>query len=397
MKLNDFAIKAAIKEAKISKKTLKKFDGDGLYLEITPKGRGRWRFKYRFDGKEKLISLGLYPEISLADARDRRFENRKLVAHGINPSERRKAETASQSGSDTFNALAEEWFMRTKHIWSENHAYQTHRRLERDILPWLGKRPISEITVAEMLKVLRRVEDRGALETAHRIKSVCSQVFKYAISSERADRDPTQDLKLTPMKKKHHASITDPKKIGVLLNEIDDYEGQFITRCALKLAPLTFVRPGELRHAEWSEFNFETGEWRIPAEKMKARKIHIVPLSKQAIKVLEELRPYTGDGKYLFPSIRTPKRPMSNNAVTGALRRMGYSSEEMTGHGFRSMASTLLNEQGYNWDAIERQLAHSENNKVRAAYNYADYLPERKTMMQEWADYLEKLKTNSSK
>jgi len=273
------------------------------------------------------------------------------------------------------------------------HGERILRRLEVDIFPWIGKRPISEIMAPEILAALRRIENRGAIETAHRAHQNVSQVFRYAIATGRAERDPSADLRgaLEPVKKRHLASITDPKAIGDLLRAINDYKGFFVTKCALRLAPLVFVRPGELRKAEWKEINFENAEWRIPAEKMKMRSVHIVPLSMQAIAILKEVESLTGHGKYVFTGVRTIHRPMSENTVTGALRRLGYTSDEMTGHGFRSMASTLLNEQGWNRDAIERQLAHSERNDIRAAYNYAEYLPERRKMMQYWADYLDGL------
>lgn len=262
----------------------------------------------------------------------------------------------------------------------------------------MGRSNIAEITPPELLKHLRRIESRGAIETAHRVKGCCGQVFRYAVATGRAERDITQDLRdaLTPAKVNHHATILEPKKIGALLKTIDEYEGYFVTKCAMRLAPLTFVRPGELRHAEWSEIDLEKSQWKIPANKMKARVTHIVPLSKQAKQVVEDIYPLTGRSKYVFPSPRSDHRPLSNNAVTGALRRMGYSNEEMTGHGFRSMASTLLNELGWKWDAIERQLAHSERNSVRAAYNYAEYLPERSQMMQAWADFLDQCKEKTN-
>jgi integrase len=271
-------------------------------------------------------------------------------------------------------------------------------RLEQNIFPWIGRRPITEVTAPELLSALRRIEARGANETAHRILKICGQVFRYAIVTGRGERDLSGDLRgaLSPVRKKHHASITDPTQVAKLLRAIDGYEGFFVTKCALKLAPLFFVRPGELRRAEWSEFDFEKVEWRIPAEKMKMRQLHIVPLSTQAIAILQELHALTGNGKYLFPGVRTLKRPMSENTVLGALRRLGYTTDEMTGHGFRSMASTLLNEQAWNRDAIERQLAHGERNNIRVAYNYAEYLPERRKMMQHWADYLDEL-TNYGK
>jgi integrase len=265
------------------------------------------------------------------------------------------------------------------------------------VFPWLGSRPIKAITAPELLSVLRKIDSRGANETAHRALQVCGRVFRYAIATGRADRDPSRDLSgaLAPIQEKHFASITEPLAVGQLLRAIDAYKGAFVTRCALRLAPLVFVRPGELRAAQWAEFDFDKAEWRIPATRMKARVQHIVPLSTQAIAILRELQPLTGRFPFAFPSVRSRFRAMSENAVTGALRRMGYIGQDMTGHGFRSMASTLLNEQGWNRDAIERQLAHGERDAVRAAYNYAEHLPERRRMMQAWADYLEKLKNAS--
>jgi integrase len=302
-----------------------------------------------------------------------------------------------QAAENSFQLVALEWYAKFSTKWVASHGDRTLRRLEKDVFPWIGNRPICEIKAPELLTVLRRIENRGAIETAHRIHQICEQVFRYAIATGKAERDISSDLRgaLPPTRKRHHATIVEPKKIAELLKAIQSYEGYFVTKCALQLAPLFFVRPGELRKAEWSEFNFETAEWRIPAEKMKMRATHIVLLCAQAISILRELETLTGNSQYVFPSIRTLRRPMSDNTVLGALRRLGYSKDEMTGHGFRSMASTLLNEQGWNRDAIERQLAHAERNNIRAAYNYAEYLPERRKMMQHWADYLDTL-TNSS-
>ena len=389
----------SVKQAKPTKKTRKLFDGQGLFLEIKPNGSKLWRHKFYFEGKEKLLSLGTYPEISLADAREAHREARILIAKGVNPSDARQAQREAKSDVNSFEAIAREWHTKNIGKWTEKHGEQIIRRLELNVFPWLGKVGIQKITPPELLKVMRRMEDRGAHETAHRVLSSCGQVFRYAIATGRAELDISQHLRgaLTPTRAKHLASITEPAKIGELLRAIDAYEGTFVVKSALQLAPLVFVRPKELRMAEWSEIDIEKAEWHIPAEKMKARQKHIVPLSRQAIAVIEELRPLTGQGaaaKYLFPSPRTLARPMSDNAVLSALRRMGYSKDEMTGHGFRSMASTRLNEMGYNRDHIERQLAHSEGNSVRAAYNYADYLEQRKVMMQEWADYLDELKAN---
>ena len=387
-----------IKNAKPKSKLYKLSDARGLCLEVTPKGSKRWRLRYRFGNKEQMISLGIYPDVSLKKAREKLLEAKTLLGKGINPSRVRLKEKENQQGLESFQSVATEWFEKNKHTWDEEHAFRIYRRLEVNIFPWLGSLKISEITPPELLRNLRRIESRGAIETAHRVKGICGQVFRYAVATGQAERDITQDLRnaLTPTKVEHHASITDPKKIGSLLRNIDGYEGYFVTKCALKFAPLTFVRPGELRHAEWSEIDLEKSQWKIPGEKMKAKTNHIVPLSKQAKEVLEEIRPLTGNSRYIFPSVRGIHQPMSNNAVTAALRRMGYTTEEMTGHGFRSMASTLLNEQGWKWDAIERQLAHSERNNVRAAYNYAEYLPERTEMMQAWADFLDECKEKSN-
>jgi len=388
-----------VKNAKPREKAYKLADEKGLYLYIKPNGSKAWRLKYRFLGKEKTLSIGLYPDVSLSDARNARDNARKQLADKIDPGLAKQVSkrSAREAAENSFEVIAREWFIKYSSKWSPSHGEKILRRLEKDIFPWIGKRPIAEITAPELLSVLRRMENRGAIETAHRASQNCGQVFRYAIATGRAERDPSADLKgaIPPAKKKHHASIIKPGAIGELLRAIDGYQGHFVTQCALRLAPLVFVRPGELRHAEWSEFNLAIGEWRIPAEKMKMRIMHIVPLSKQAIEILRELRSLTGDGKYLFPSVRGSKRPMSENTVLGALRRLGYTGNEMTGHGFRSMASTLLNEQGWNPDAIERQLAHGERNTVRAAYNYAEYLPERKKMMQEWADYLGELTANN--
>jgi integrase len=385
----------SIKNARAVDKPLKLFDGGGLYLLVNPNGSRWWRFKYRYLGKEKLLSFGTYPDISLKDARDRRDEARKQRAADIDPGEHRKAmkTTLAVRGENSFEIVAREWFAKYSPNWAAGHSDKIIRRLERDIFPWLGGRPIAEIAAPELLATLRRIESRGAIETAHRAQQNCSQVFRYAVATGRAERDSTADLRgaLTPVKERHHASITDPKRVGELMRAIDGYRGSFITKCALRLAPLVFVRPGELRKAEWVEFDLDGAEWRIPAARMKAREQHIVPLAKQAVSILQDLHALTGDKQHVFPGVRTKGRAMSENTVNAALRRLGYAKDEMTGHGFRSMASTLLNEQGWHRDAIERQLAHAERNNVRAAYNFAEHLPERRKMMQAWADYLDKL------
>ncbi len=389
-----------VKNAKPREKAYKLADGRGLYVLVNPNGSKLWKLKYRFAGIEKKLSLGKFPDITLVDARNTREEARKQLAKDIDPGVLKNSIKRSKklNAENSFEAIAREWHAKFTPKWTKEHSERIIIRLEQNIFPWIGTRPITEITPPELLSALRRVEARGAIETAHRILQVCGKIFRYAIVTGRSERDPSADLRgaLAPVEKKHHASITDPVKISKLLQAINAYEGFFVTKCALQLAPLFFVRPGELRRAEWSEFDLEKAEWRIPAEKMKMREQHIVPLAIQAIAILKELYALTGNRTYVFPGIRSSKRPMSENTVLGALRRLGYTTDEMTGHGFRSMASTLLNEQGWNRDAIERQLAHAERNNIRAAYNYAEYLPERRRMMQHWADYLDTLTSGTA-
>ncbi|WP_027190866.1 tyrosine-type recombinase/integrase [Fundidesulfovibrio putealis] len=392
----------AVRNAKPGEKKIRLRDERGLFLEVSAgkdgKPRKWWRFRYKLNGRENMLSLGVYPDVTLKDARDRRDETRRLISQGIDPAQARKsAKTEEAENGETFERIAREWWAKFQPTWTEEHGGQILRRLELNVFPWIGSRPIKDITAPEILKLARRIESRGALEMAHRTIQGCGQIFRYGIATGRCERNPAADLRgaLPPVKEKHHPSITDPKAIAPLLRAMDAYQGSPITGCALRLAPLVFVRPGELRHAEWAEINIEAKEWRIPGHKMKMREQHIVPLARQALVIIEELHPLTGHGKYLFPSMRTLDRPMSENTVNGALRRLGYTKDELTGHGFRSMASTLLNEQGWNRDAIERQLAHAERDNIRAAYNYAEFLPERRKMMQAWADYLDSLKTGA--
>ena len=391
---------AAIKNARPRQKPYKLSDGRGMYLLVNKTGK-YFRLDYRFLGKRRTLALGVYPIVILAEARKKREEAKKLIAQGIDPVQYKRDAKALQKGeaANSFETVAREWFANIKHTWSETHSSKTIRQLESNIFPWLGPKPISSINAPGLLSALRRIEDRGAVDTAHRIKQTCGQIFRYAIATGRAERDPSADLKgaLKPVRSRHMAAITDPQQVGGLLRAIDGYQGHTITRSALRLAPLLFVRPGELRKAEWSEIDFDQAEWRIPAEKMKSRTMHIVPLAKQTRAVLKEIRPLTGRSKYVFPSFRTGRRPMSNNTVLAALRRMGYSKDEMTGHGFRAMASTILHEQGWPSDVIERQLAHAERNSIKAAYNHAQHLPERRKMMQHWADYLDKIKNSDNK
>jgi integrase len=385
----------AIRKAKPSEKPYKLADEKGLYLLVNPTGSKLWRHKFRVMGKEKLISYGAYPELTLAEARDKRDASRKVIAHGGDPAQsKRDQKTATlASAANTFELVAREWLVNSSVRWVPSHTARITKRFEQDVFPSIGARAVSEVTARELLQMLRKIEARGVIETAHRIHQNCGQVFRYAIATGRAERDVATDLRgaLKPIVSTHHASIADPKGVADLLRAIYRYEGAIVTRCALRLAPLVFVRPGELRHAEWIEIGFDKTEWRIPAAKMKMKAVHIVPLSTQSVAVLKTIQAVTGDGRYVFPSVRTPDRPMSENTVNAALRRLDYTTDEMTGHGFRSMASTMLNEQGWNRDAIERQLAHGERDSVRAAYNYAEHLPERRKMMQAWADYLEAL------
>lgn len=390
----------AIRNARPSDKARKLFDGGGLYLEVAPRGGKWWRLKYRYDGKEKRLSLGVYPDISLKDARDRRDEARKLLANGIDPSEHRKAAAAAKAErvGNSFEIIAREWYAKHSPNWSPSHSDRIIRRLERDVFPWLGGRPIANITAPQLLEVIRRIEDRGALETAHRALQNCGQVFRYAVATGRAERDPSGDLRgaLPPVKGNHFASVTEPQKVAEVLRAMDGYEGTLPVRCALRLAPLVFVRPGELRHAEWADIDLDAAEWRYTVKKTNTP--HIVPLSCQAVDILRELQPLTGKGRYVFPCARNPKgdKPMSDNAILAAMRRMGISKEEMSGHGFRAMARTILDEVlGFRPDFIEHQLAHAVRDPNGRAYNRTAHLPERRKMMQGWADYLDKLKAGT--
>lgn len=389
-----------IRKAKPGERTYKLSDGRGLYLEVTPAGGRWWRFKYRFDGKEKRLSLGVYPDIDLKTARERRDEARKLVAHRVDPSEKRKAEKATrqEEAANTFESIAREWHSQRRNALEQSTLDGIMMRMEKHLFPWLGSKPIARIEAPDLLEVLRRAESLDLGETPRRLRQYCGQIFRYAIATGRSRRDPAGDLRgaLRPHKPKHHAAVVEPKAVGELLRAIDGYTGEPVTRAAIRLAPLVFVRPGELRHAEWAEFDLDHAEWRIPASRMKMREAHIVPLSRQAVDILREHFRITGKWTYVFPSIRSKSRCMSENTVNAALRRLGYAREDMTGHGFRSMASTLLNEQGWHRDAIERQLAHAERDGVRAAYNRAEYLPERRKMMQAWADFLDGLKNGAN-
>lgn len=388
----------AIRSAKPADKPIKLTDGGGLYLLLNPNGSRWWRLDYRYAGKRKTLSMGIYPDVGLKDARIRRDDARKLLASDVDPGENRKAVKAAkfERATNSFEAIAREWFARNSATWKASHGERIIRRFERDLFPWIGGKPIAELTAPEVLAAVRKIEDRGALETAHRALSNCGQVFRYAIATGRASRDISADLRgaLTPVKTEHFPAITDPKQVGPLLRAMDGYTGSQIVRYALRLAPMVFVRPGELRNAEWAHIDLEAAEWRYTVTKTNTP--HIVPLSRQAVEILTELQALTGDGRYLFPSARTNSRPMSDNAILSALRRMGIDKDEMTGHGFRAMARTILDEVlGFRPDYIEHQLAHAVRDPNGRAYNRTAHLAERRKMMQQWADYLDKLKAGA--
>ena len=388
----------AIRNAKPGGKAKKLFDSGGLYLVVAPSGGKWWRLKYRFGGNEKGFSFGVYPDVSLKEARERRDEARRLLANGTDPNEHRKARKAAKDdqAANSFEVVAREWFAKHSPNWAANHAHRIIRRLERDIFPWIGGKPIAEVTPPQLLEVVLRIEERGALETAHRALRNCGQVLRYAVATGRAQRDSTHDLRgaLQPVKSEHFASVTEPKKVAEVLRVLDGYEGTLTVRCALHLAPLVFVRPGELRHAEWADIDLDTAEWSYTVTKTDTK--HIVPLSQQAATILRELHPLTGRGRYVFPGARSASRPMSENAILAAMRNMGIPKEEMSGHGFRAMARTILDEVlGFRPDYIEHQLAHAVRDPNGRAYNRTAHLPERRKMMQEWADYLDKLRAGA--
>lgn len=395
-----------IRSAKSKDKSYRLFDGGGLYLEVAPSGGKWWRFKFRFSGKEKRLSFGVYPDVGLKVARERRDDARKLLANDIDPSENRKVQKAAklERAANSFESVGREWFAKYMPGWAKGHSDKIIRRLEMDVFPWLGGRPISEITALELLTTVRRIENRGALDTAHRALQNCGQVFRYAVATGRTARDITGDLRgaLPPTRTKHYASIVEPEIVAELLRAIDAFRGSFVVQSALKISPLLFVRPGELRKATWSEFDLKKGEWNIPPERMKGwlRKgittPHLVPLASQAVEILEDIKPLTGHGVYVFPG-RDPKKPMSGAAINAALRRMGYDTKtEITGHGFRAMARTILHERlEFDRDVIEHQLAHRVPDSLGNAYNRTKFIAARQKMMQQWANYLDNLKAET--
>ena len=385
---------SAVANAKPQAKPYKLRAERAMYLLVQPSGSKWWRFDYRRPGtgQRNTLSLGTYPDVSLKQARERREAARKLLADGIDPASKRQAERSADA--ESFEAIAREWHRKHSARWTEIYATNLLRRLEVNVFPYIGNRPIAGLLAPDILAVLRRIEARGVIETAHRVHQYIALVFRYAVATGRATADPTPALRgaIPTANKVHFASIKEPGKVGQLLRDLDAYAGHPVTRAALQLAPLLFVRPGELRHAEWAEIDMDAATWCIPAHKMKMRASHIVPLSSQAIALLRDLHALTGRGRYVFPNPRSVQRPMSENAITPALRALGYDGDTMTAHGFRSTASTLLHEQGYPSDVIERQLAHKEANAVKDAYNRAQHLPERIKMMQAWADYLDALR-----
>lgn len=383
------------RNAQPAERPLKLFDGDGLYLLVSPTGAKGWRFKYRVAGREKLLSFGPYPEVSLKAAREKRDVARRLVAAGTDPSEQRREQRAASS--TTFELVAREWLQLQQRSLAKRTLVKKVGRLEDFVFPWLGSVPIAHIRPPQLLAVLKRIEARNLNETAHRVRSECGAVFRYAVATGRAERDITPDLRgaLAPVITENRPTILDPARIGELLRAIDGYRGHQPTEYALRLLPLVFVRPGELRLAEWTEFDLHGATWRIPAARMKMREQHVVPLAKQVVSLIRELQALTGSGRLLFPSVRSADRPISDNTLNAALRRLGFTGNEIVAHGFRSMASTLLNEEGWHPDLIELQLAHAERNEVRSAYNRAQRLTERRTMMQAWADQLDRLRAAS--
>ena len=390
------------RKAKPQEKPYKLTDGKGLYLLVNPTGVKLWRMNYRHGGKQKTLALGIYPDVPLGKAREKLDEARRLLADGVDPMANRKATqlATTERAANSFEAIAREWLALNAGKWAEITHRHIKERFEQCLFPWIGSRPIAEITARELLAALNKTVERGRIDTATRIRADTGRVFRYAIVTGRVERDPTADLAgaLPSPNTKHRATLVEPKDVGELLRAIDGYGGTFVIRAAFKLAPLVFLRPGELVRAEWAEFDLDAGEWRIPGERMKMKGRHIVPLSKQAVEILRELHPVTGAGRFVFPGARCQSQHMSSESIRAALVRMGYgpdSDNPMTAHGFRGMASTLLHEQGWNSDMIERQLAHAERNKIKAAYNHAEHLPERRRMMQAWADYLDGLKAGA--
>ena len=387
----------ALKNAKPKEKKYKLSDEKGLYVLVLPTGGKYFQFDYAFAKKRKTISFGVYPEVTLREAREEHAIARKQIDQGIDPSDARKAKKHSLyiNSSNSFYEIASQWFEKNKSKWSPKYAKEKWHKLEMDIFPYMGARPINNITTQELLSIINKIEARGAIETAHRTKNIVREVYVMAVASGIADRNIAHDLDGALSAKPpvtHRATITDPIKVGGLLRAIDGFAGTFVVKCALMLSPYVFLRPGEVAQAEWAEIDLQNKIWKIPAGKMKMNRVHLVPLADQVMQILEDLHPLSGTSKYVFPSLRTKSRHMNESTVNAAIRNMGYTSEEICAHGFRGMASTLLYENGFDGDIIEMQLAHVETNEVKAAYNHAKYLPKRTEMMQWWANYLDELK-----
>lgn len=390
---------SAIRNAKPTNKVFKMYDQQGLFIQITPSGGKWWRFKFRFNGKENLLSLGTYPEVSLKTAREKRDEARRLLAEGVNPSEQRKAHKASKRNNafNSFENIAREWLASHMRNKTDTHKSKVQRRLEIYIFPWIGNKPINDLTATEILDAVKRIERLGIIETAHRALQTTGQIFRYAVQTGRAKRDVTADLKgaLPPTSVKHMAAFTEPEDVAELLRAIDAFKGTFTVQSALRIAPLVFVRPCELRMAKWSDIDLEKGEWRYLVTKTKTN--HLVPLPKQAIAILKELHPFSGHGEYVFQGGHDPKKPMSDAAINASLKRMGYDTKtQITGHGFRAMARTILHERlGIDPHIIEHQLAHKVPDALGTAYNRTKFIDQRRQMMQQWADYLDELKAGA--
>jgi integrase len=391
---------AQVSKAKPTEKDYKLSDGGGLHLLVTTTGGKLWRLQYRFDGKQKLLALGRYPEVTLANARKRRAEARTILADDQDPGAAKQAakKAALIKEASSFELIAREWYGKNEPVWSPGHALTVICRLEKDVFLAIGSKPVSEITASDVRTMLLKIEARGAAETALRIKIMCGQVFRYAVATGRLEHDPSAALKPREIFKRreiqHHAAVTDPKVFAPLLRAIDEYQGTLVVKSALQLAPMLFVRPGELQKMAWSQIDFETGTWSIPAELMKMKHPHVVPLSRQSLEILRKLQPVTGHGQYVFSG--RGSRPMSNNSVNAALRYLGFDNDTVTGHGFRATARTMLDEVlGFRVDLIEHQLAHAVRDTNGRAYNRTSFLEDRRQMMQSWADYLDTLKTGT--
>ncbi len=387
-----------VRKAKPTDKDYKLRDEKNLYLLVKKNGGKYWRYDYRFQDKRKTLALGIYPDIPLKKARELHQAARQQLADGIDPSAYKQSlkRSSQEQAANSFEIIAREWHTKQLPTWTEGHAKTVMRRLEVNIFPWIGNKPIAQIKPPDILELLRKIEERGAVETAHRILQSCGQIFRYAVGGGRIDSDPCRDLRgqLPPVKSDHHAAIIEPSKIATLMQSLQTYNGMFITRCAIQLLPYVFVRPGELRNAEWTEIDLDTALWKIPAEKMKMKADHLVPLSHQAVAILQNIKPLTQHcSRYVFHSLRTTQRPISDNTLNSTLRRMGFSKEEMTAHGFRAMARTNLDEVlKFRFEVIEMQLAHAVRDANGRAYNRTQYLDERRCMMQAWADWLDGLR-----